>query len=108
MHILYDLLFIFIYYPGNNDKICVINYNKVYDIDINDRMLKVFRRMLMSRFKIEHLKNKVNGLPEFSVEVNQDEITSIYSDVDLQINLIDYLQKEKNIPTFQFEEGLYE
>lgn len=108
MQILYDLLFISSYYPGNNDKICVINYNKVYDIVIYNRMWKEFRGMLMSRFKIEHLQNKVNGLPEFSVEVNQDEITSIYSDVDLQLKLIDYLQKEKNIHTFQFEEGLYD
>src|SRR5699024_5938097 len=62
----------------------------------------------MSKFKIEHIQNETNGLPEFSLEIKQDEVTAIYSDVDLQLKLIDYLQTEKNIHTFQFEEGLYE
>lgn len=71
-------------------------------------MCKEIRGMNMSTFKIEHLQNKTNGLPEFSVEIKQNEVTAIYSDVDLQLKLMDYLQREKSLQTFDFEEGLYE
>lgn len=62
----------------------------------------------MSKLKIEHVANKTSVLPEFSVDIKGHHITAIYSDVDLQMALIDYLSTEQTITAFTFEEGLYE
>src|SRR5690625_886996 len=62
----------------------------------------------MSEFKINHLNDTSSVLPEFSLELKQENITAIYSDVDLHMELIDYLREEKNIFVHENKEGLYE
>ncbi len=59
-------------------------------------------------FTIENKGKATSVLPAFSVEINHDEMTAIYSDVDLHVALIDYLNNKKELMVFDFEEGLYE
>lgn len=57
---------------------------------------------------IDHDKDTSSLLPEFSIQIKNDEITAIYSDVDTQNALIDFIQEKKNLYVFTFDEGLYE
>lgn len=61
----------------------------------------------MSSLKIDYLEGTSDVLPSFSVEVEKHHTTAIYSDVDLQMTLIEYIQREKSIHVYDFEEGLY-
>src|SRR5690625_7008208 len=62
----------------------------------------------MSIFKIEYKSETTSLLPAFSVEINQQDITAIYSDVDLHMALIDYLNDQNGQMVFDFETSLYE
>lgn len=62
----------------------------------------------MSSLKIDHLEQISEVLPAFSVEIKKNHTTAIYSDVDLQVALIEYIRREKKIDVLDFEDGLYE
>lgn len=62
----------------------------------------------MSNFKINHLDSSTNALPEFSIVLKPQQITAIYSDVDVQEAFIEYVHKKNDIMVFDGQEGLYE
>lgn len=61
----------------------------------------------MNHFKIDQelLKNK--ALPDFSITINHNAVTSLYSDAELQEELIDALYKSKKVQVFDYTEDLY-
>lgn len=62
----------------------------------------------MSSLIIDYVERTSDVLPSFSVEIEKHTSTAIYSDVDIQIALMDFLSREKDIHVFDFEEALYE
>lgn len=62
----------------------------------------------MSNFKINHLDSSTNALPEFSIVLKPQQITAIYSDVDVQEAFIEYVHTKNDIMVFDGQEGLYE
>lgn len=62
----------------------------------------------MSSLIIDCIEGRSDVLPGFSVEIEKQETTAIYSDVDMQMALMNFLRREKDVHVFDFEEALYE
>lgn len=57
-----------------------------------------------------HIENHtlVNStIPDFSIDLQKENVTAIYSDVDLQTNMMQHLRNEKQIHVIDFQTGLY-
>ncbi|TFD93651.1 response regulator transcription factor [Jeotgalibacillus sp. R-1-5s-1] len=61
----------------------------------------------MSHFTIDEKIIGSESLPLFTLTINDSQATSIYSDGDLQAELVNTLRRNTNIPIFDLQEGLY-
>lgn len=63
----------------------------------------------MKLFKVEQ-SNTMNriALPTFSIDIDENQPVAIYSDVDLQTALVEYISKEKGRFVYDCQDGLYE
>lgn len=62
----------------------------------------------MSTYTFEHVENEHNMLPTFSLSLEPSAITTLYSNSDLQTELLDCLVEEKKMTVFDGKDGLYE
>lgn len=61
----------------------------------------------MSVLKIDYDRRKNELLPSFSITIDGSHSAAIYSDMDMQVNLVEALQNDRMI-IFDQQEGLYE
>lgn len=61
----------------------------------------------MAGFTIIHEGLDNGPLPLFTLDISGSEAVSIYSDTDLQAELIKVLRSKSGIQVFDFEDGLY-
>lgn len=62
----------------------------------------------MTVYKIGHQFVNNEQLPTFSIEVDESLSTAIYSDMEMQVNLVQSLAKDRVHMIFDMEDGLYE
>ncbi|WP_404451808.1 LytTR family transcriptional regulator DNA-binding domain-containing protein [Virgibacillus necropolis] len=62
----------------------------------------------MTDYKIDNDVAKSNILPAFSITVNDSNTTALYSDADIQAELIKVIQQDGDITVFDRQAGLYE
>lgn len=62
----------------------------------------------MTVLKIENENGAIDILPNFSLTINDSQITSIQSDVDIQVELVKMLKQKDNVIVFDRQDGLYE
>lgn len=64
--------------------------------------------MILTSIQIKN--NDIDGsvMPDFSIHLPDGNITAIYSDVDMQANLMLHLQPQNNIHLFNFQDSLYD
>ncbi|TSB47454.1 LytTR family transcriptional regulator DNA-binding domain-containing protein [Alkalicoccobacillus porphyridii] len=61
----------------------------------------------MATFTINQENNSSESLPSFSLTISDSNITTIYSDTDMQTELAKNLIENTNIPIFDQKDGLY-
>ncbi|SES24863.1 transcriptional regulator, LytTR family [Gracilibacillus ureilyticus] len=62
----------------------------------------------MTGFILNCETGKSGTLPPISLSLNESSTTAIYSDTDMQAELIDAIQQNRNITVFNRKEGLYD
>lgn len=62
----------------------------------------------MSILKIDHQKRQNDHLPSFSIAIESSNSTAIYSNMDMQVNLVQALENDRSIMIFDQQDGLYE
>lgn len=62
----------------------------------------------MAQFKIDHEILNSKSLPSFSLTIDDSHATTVYSDTDMQAELVKVLRGNGKIPIFDQREGLYE
>ncbi|MBU9724272.1 MULTISPECIES: response regulator transcription factor [Bacillaceae] len=62
----------------------------------------------MTSFKINNQNEKNEILPQFTLDLDEANITAVHSDMELQAELINTLMHESGISVFDMKEGLYE
>ncbi|WP_449355003.1 LytTR family DNA-binding domain-containing protein [Virgibacillus natechei] len=62
----------------------------------------------MARFKIANEMIDSEQLPSFSLTIEDSHATSIYSDTDMQAEMVKVLRNNGRIPVFDLQDGLYE
>lgn len=62
----------------------------------------------MTVFKFDSDMHNSHLLPEFSIQLNEAEITTLYSDVDIQSEFIHTLLENTTLTVLDREDGLYE
>src|SRR5690625_7274449 len=61
----------------------------------------------MSVFKIDQKLLNSESLPDFTIEVNYSFVTSLYSDAELQGELVHAFYKVEQVQVFDFKENIY-
>ncbi len=61
----------------------------------------------MACFTIDEQVINGESLPLFSLTVNDSQVTSVYSDADVQAKLVKILRSNTSIPVLDLQEGLY-
>lgn len=62
----------------------------------------------MTDFEVNNKLIKNNQLPTFSIKIENSEIITLYSDADMQAELLNGLRSNKKAVVFDWQEGLYE
>ncbi|GGJ88475.1 ABC transporter [Lentibacillus kapialis] len=62
----------------------------------------------MAHFKIDYDMINSTSLPTFSLTIDDSYVAAIYSDTDIQAELVKVLQNNGHIPIFDQEDGLYQ
>src|SRR5690625_3206492 len=61
----------------------------------------------MAHFKIDHEITDNELLPAFSLTIEDSCVTSLYSDTDMQAELVKILRNNDKTPVFDLQDGLY-
>ncbi|MEW9675397.1 LytTR family transcriptional regulator DNA-binding domain-containing protein [Lentibacillus sp. L22] len=62
----------------------------------------------MTTLKIDQETTANHKLPKFSINIDSSQATAIYSDIDLQAELVKVLRENHDVKLFDYQEGLYE
>lgn len=62
----------------------------------------------MTILNIDHHIVPNDEMPAFTLDINESQVTAIYSDVDLQVTLAQALMKMPEATLFNYQEGLYD
>src|SRR5690625_5229026 len=65
------------------------------------------RSKMMTVFTFDSDMHNSHLLPEFSIQLNEAEITTLYSDVDIQSEFIHTLLENTTLTVLDREDGLY-